>query len=86
MQETPLSTLVEATRPQDHSLLGTRIVQYEPIRLLGRGGMGEVYLARDLRLGRLVALKLLTVQQPDLDERFLAEAQAPRAVITRTSS
>jgi len=38
--------------------------------------MGEVYLARDLRLGRLVAVKLLATQQPDLDERFLAEAQA----------
>src|SRR6185436_17981468 len=50
--------------------------QYEIIRLLGRGGMGEVYLARDLRLGRLVAVKLLTTQRPDLDERFLVEARA----------
>ncbi|HEX7841361.1 MAG TPA: serine/threonine-protein kinase, partial [Kofleriaceae bacterium] len=38
--------------------------------------MGEVHLARDLRLGRLVAVKLLTTQKPDLDERFLAEARA----------
>jgi WD40 repeat protein len=38
--------------------------------------MGEVYLARDLRLGRLVAVKLLTTQKPDLDDRFLAEARA----------
>jgi serine/threonine protein kinase len=38
--------------------------------------MGEVHLARDLRLGRLVAVKLLTTQNPDLDERFLAEARA----------
>src|SRR5262245_30137896 len=55
---------------------GSRIGQYEIIRALGRGGMGEVHLARDLRLGRLVAVKLLTTQQPDLDERVLAEARA----------
>jgi serine/threonine protein kinase len=35
-----------------------------------------VHLARDLRLGRLVAVKLLTTQQPNLDERVLAEARA----------
>ena len=76
MQPAPLSTKVEVGLPRGRSLLGTRIGQYEIIRLLGRGGMGEVHLARDLRLGRLVAVKLLTTQQPDLDERFLAEARA----------
>ncbi len=55
---------------------GHAIGQYQIIRLLGRGGMGEVYLARDLRLGRLVAIKLLTTQRPNLGERFLAEARA----------
>jgi serine/threonine protein kinase len=55
---------------------GSSIGQYEIIRLLGRGGMGEVHLARDLRLGRLVAVKLLTAQRPNLGERFLAEARA----------
>src|SRR5690349_15881946 len=58
------------------SPLGSRIGQYEIIRLLGRRGMGEVYLARDLRLGRRVAVKLLIRQHPDLEERFLAEARA----------
>src|SRR5215510_5329252 len=38
--------------------------------------MGEVHLARDLCLGRLVAVKLVTTQLPDFDERFLAEARA----------
>ena len=55
---------------------GQAIGQYQAIRLLGRGGMGEVYLARDLRLGRLVAIKLLTTQRPNLGERFQAEARA----------
>jgi serine/threonine protein kinase len=54
---------------------GHTIGQYEVIRCLGRGGMGEVHLARDLRLGRLVAIKLLTGHDASLTERFLAEAR-----------
>ena len=38
---------------------GTTIGGYEVIRLLGRGGMGGVYLARDPRLGRHVAIKMM---------------------------
>src|SRR5262245_14521547 len=40
---------------------GERIGHYEIINLIGRGGMGEVYLARDDRLNRRIALKLLPV-------------------------
>ena len=55
---------------------GTRVDQYEIIRSLGHGGLGEVYLARDLRLGRLVALKRLTTSNPNVTKRFLREAQS----------
>ena len=55
---------------------GERIGQYEIIRELGRGGMGAVYIARDTRLGRRVAIKLMLTDRTDLTARFLVEAQA----------
>ena len=53
---------------------GCRIRQYEVIRAIGRGGMGEVWLARDTRLGRRVAIKILDEKVGG--ERMLAEARA----------
>src|SRR4029077_2492891 len=55
---------------------GVRINQYEMIKMIGEGGMGTVFLARDLRLGRRVAIKFLQSNQPELTQRFLVEARA----------
>jgi serine/threonine-protein kinase len=57
----------------------TRLGSYEIIALIGSGGMGEVYQARDLRLDRIVALKVITgghAPGPDLLMRFEREARA----------
>ena len=58
---------------------GTKLDPYEIIAPLGAGGMGEVYRARDARLGRDVALKILTesfANDPDRLHRFEVEARA----------
>jgi len=61
----------------------TRIDRYEILSLLGRGGMGEVYLAHDEKLDRKIALKLLPsdfTTNPDRLHRFQQEARAASAL------
>src|SRR6185503_3134551 len=64
-------------------LVGKEISHYKIVRLLGAGGMGEVYLAEDTKLHRQVALKVLTSQfEPDAEriKRFKKEARAVSAL------
>ena len=62
---------------------GTRLGPYEILSPLGAGGMGEVYRARDTKLGRDVALKIvpeLFASDPDRLARFTREAQTLAAL------
>jgi serine/threonine protein kinase len=57
---------------------GQRLGPYEILSAIGAGGMGEVYRARDTRLDRAVAIKVLPTHladRPDLRERFEREAK-----------
>ena len=59
----------------------TRLGPYEILSLLGAGGMGEVYRARDTRLERTVAIKILSQlsYDPAHKQRFEREARRSRA-------
>ena len=62
---------------------GTRIDDYQIVKLIGSGGMGEVYRARDLRLARDVAIKVLprfVGLHPERLQRFEREARAAAAL------
>src|SRR5215475_5226893 len=63
--------------------VGTRLGPHEITSLLGKGGMGEVYRARDTRLNRDVAIKVLPdvfANDPERISRFHREAQSVAAL------
>jgi serine/threonine protein kinase/Flp pilus assembly protein TadD len=62
---------------------GFKIAQYEIVESIGAGGMGEVYRARDVRLGRNVAIKVMAphvAADPEMRRRFETEARAIAAL------
>lgn len=89
--EGPLDRLTEEMAPASlaapgdprATLSGQSIGQYEIRELIGRGGMGDVYRARDTRLGRDVALKFLPEwlsRDPAARDRFVVEARSVSSI------
>jgi serine/threonine protein kinase len=83
VEQFDLGDLADGTRPGDEpfvdpSMPAMRFDDFELIRSIGRGGMGTVYLARDVVLDRRVAVKLLGehARDPYVRERFEVEARA----------
>src|SRR5262249_37761088 len=79
--ETPAFDLAAGSAPErrDNTISGRSLGHYRILSLIGRGGMGEVYLALDTHLGRRLALKLLPArftQDEARLRRFVREAKA----------
>jgi Tol biopolymer transport system component/predicted Ser/Thr protein kinase len=74
---------VKSLKAEHPSLVGRKLGHYQVLGVLGAGGMGEVYRAKDSRLDRSVAIKVLTsekVADPERKRRFVQEAKAASAL------
>ena len=83
LQETAIQVRARQIAVDQPSLIGRRVDHYQVLALIGVGGMGEVYRAKDVRLDREVAIKVLPdhlARNPDALDRFEREAQAVAAL------
>ena len=76
-----VARLIESEESETAALIGRTIHHYEIIQLLGKGGMGEVYLATDTRAGRNALLKVLPSCFTADAERIRRFQQEARTVV-----
>jgi len=83
---TPVTAVMDEGNPPSPvapAKLNPKVPGFELLELIGKGGMGRVYRARQIKLNRMVAIKLLPAmeeQDPSMQERFTREAQAMAAL------
>ena len=83
LEKPAVEEVVKALKEEPPSLLGRRLGHYQILGVLGQGGMGVVYKARDTQLGRYVAIKVLPshlVSDAERKKRFVQEAKAASAL------